>query len=64
MAQSELGFVSIDADLGPIRLLGVGVRAPRDKQESMVHDLACRTWGTGRMAGVVLDPEGKPVAVR
>jgi L-cysteate sulfo-lyase len=28
----------------PIRLLGIGVRAPRDKQESMVHDLGCRTW--------------------
>jgi len=27
-----------------IRLLGVGVRAPRDKQESMVHELGCRTW--------------------
>lgn len=27
-----------------IRLLGVGVRAPRDKQEKMVHDLACGTW--------------------
>jgi len=28
----------------PIRLLGIGVRAPRDKQESMVHQLASRTW--------------------
>lgn len=28
----------------PIRLLGIGVRAPREKQEAMVHDLACRTW--------------------
>lgn len=27
-----------------IRLLGIGVRAPRDKQESMVFDLACLTW--------------------
>lgn len=26
-----------------IRLLGIGVRAPREKQEAMVHDLACRT---------------------
>lgn len=28
----------------PIRLLGIGVRAPRDKQEAMVHALANRTW--------------------
>ncbi len=28
----------------PTRLLGIGVRAPREKQETMVHDLACRTW--------------------
>ncbi|MDH4051066.1 MAG: D-cysteine desulfhydrase [Rubrivivax sp.] len=28
----------------PARLLGIGVRAPREKQETMVHDLACRTW--------------------
>jgi L-cysteate sulfo-lyase len=27
-----------------IRLLGIGVRAPREKQETMVHDLGCRTW--------------------
>ncbi len=27
-----------------IRLLGIGVRAPREKQETMVHELACRTW--------------------
>jgi L-cysteate sulfo-lyase len=27
-----------------IRLLGVGVRAPRERQEAMVHDLGCRTW--------------------
>ena len=27
-----------------IRLLGIGVRAPRDRQEAMVYDLACRTW--------------------
>ncbi len=26
-----------------IRLLGIGTRAPREKQESMVFDLACRT---------------------
>jgi len=27
----------------PIRLLGIGVRAARDKQEAMVHELGCRT---------------------
>ncbi len=27
-----------------MRLLGIGVRAPREKQETMVYDLACRTW--------------------
>lgn len=26
-----------------IKLLGIGVRAPREKQEGMVYDLACRT---------------------
>ena len=26
------------------RLLGIGVRAPREKQETMVHDLGRRTW--------------------
>lgn len=28
----------------PIRLLGIGVRAAREKQEAMVHELGCRTW--------------------
>lgn len=27
-----------------IKLLGIGTRAPREKQETMVHDLGCRTW--------------------
>ena len=27
-----------------IQLLGIGVRAPREKQETMIHDLGCRTW--------------------
>ena len=36
--------VGLQALNSPIRLLGIGVRAPREKQESMVHDLACRTW--------------------
>jgi len=34
------GLYAINSD---IKLLGIGVRAPRDKQENMVHDLACRT---------------------
>ena len=28
----------------PILLLGIGVRAPREKQEHMVYELGCRTW--------------------
>ncbi|MFN2359408.1 MAG: pyridoxal-phosphate dependent enzyme, partial [Desulfotignum sp.] len=34
------GLAAVDSDLP---LLGIGVRAPREKQETMVHDLACRT---------------------
>lgn len=34
------GLAAIQSD---IHLLGIGVRAPQDKQESMVHDLAVRT---------------------
>jgi L-cysteate sulfo-lyase len=34
-----------------IRLLGIGVRAPREKQETMVYDLACRTWDAAGPAG-------------
>ena len=34
------GLHAINSD---IKLLGIGVRAPREKQETMVHDLACRT---------------------
>lgn len=34
------GLAAVESD---VALLGVGVRAPRDKQEAMVHDLACRT---------------------
>jgi L-cysteate sulfo-lyase len=34
------GLHAINSD---IQLLGIGVRAARDKQEAMVHDLACRT---------------------
>ncbi|MCV6598658.1 MAG: D-cysteine desulfhydrase [Mangrovicoccus sp.] len=41
------GLAAIQSD---IHLLGIGVRAPQEKQESMVHDLALRTasyMGTG-----------------
>ncbi|MCC1481276.1 D-cysteine desulfhydrase [Roseibaca sp. Y0-43] len=34
------GLAAAQSDLN---LLGIGVRAPREKQESMVYDLACRT---------------------
>lgn len=34
------GLASLESDLD---LLGIGVRAPQEKQEAMVHDLACRT---------------------
>jgi L-cysteate sulfo-lyase len=36
--------VGLQALNSPARLLGIGVRAPREKQEKMVHDLGCRTW--------------------
>lgn len=41
------GLAALESD---IHLLGIGVRAPKDKQEGMVHDLAVRTskyMGTG-----------------
>jgi L-cysteate sulfo-lyase len=34
------GLHAINSDM---KLLGIGVRAPKEKQETMVHDLACRT---------------------
>ena len=34
------GLAAIRSD---VHLLGIGVRAPREKQEGMVYDLACRT---------------------
>ena len=44
-AGTQAGLVAgLQALNSPIRLLGIGVRAPREKQETMVHDLACRTW--------------------
>ncbi len=44
-AGTQAGLVvGLQALNSPIRLLGIGVRAPREKQETMVHDLGCRTW--------------------
>jgi L-cysteate sulfo-lyase len=44
-AGTQAGLVvGLHALNSPIRLLGVGVRAPREKQETMVHGLGCRTW--------------------
>ncbi len=44
-AGTQAGLVvGLNALNSPIRLLGIGVRAPREKQETMVHDLGQRTW--------------------
>jgi L-cysteate sulfo-lyase len=44
-AGTQAGLVvGLQALNSPIRLLGIGVRAPREKQEAMVHELGCRTW--------------------
>lgn len=44
-AGTQAGLVAgLQAVNSAIRLLGIGVRAPREKQESMVYDLACLTW--------------------
>lgn len=44
-AGTQAGLVAgLQALNSPIRLLGIGVRAPREKQEGMVYDLARRTW--------------------
>ena len=44
-AGTQAGLVvGLQAMNSSIRLLGIGVRAPREKQESMVFDLAFRTW--------------------
>lgn len=43
-AGTQAGLVAgLHALNSDIRLLGIGVRAPRPKQEQMVYDLACRT---------------------
>ncbi|MFN8841463.1 MAG: D-cysteine desulfhydrase [Burkholderiales bacterium] len=44
-AGTQAGLVvGLQALNSPIQLLGIGVRAPREKQESMVHDLGRRAW--------------------
>ena len=44
-AGTQAGLVvGLQALNSPIRLLGIGVRAPREKQAAMVHDLGQRTW--------------------
>lgn len=44
-AGTQAGLVvGLQALNSPISLLGIGVRAPRERQEAMVHDLGRRTW--------------------
>ena len=44
-AGTQAGLVvGLQALNSPIQLLGIGVRAPRERQEAMVHDLGRRTW--------------------
>jgi L-cysteate sulfo-lyase len=44
-AGTQAGLVAgLQAMHSAVPLLGIGVRAPREKQESMVYELACRTW--------------------
>jgi len=53
-AGTQAGLVvGLQAMNSAIRLLGIGVRAPREKQESMVYDLACRTWDYMALRGEV-----------
>lgn len=43
-AGTQAGLVAgLHAANSDIRLLGIGTRAPKEKQETMVYDLACRT---------------------
>jgi L-cysteate sulfo-lyase len=43
--------VGLQAMRSSIQLLGIGVRAPKDKQEGMIYDLACRTWSYMGLTG-------------
>ena len=43
-AGTQAGLVAgLHGSQSPVPVLGIGVRAPQDKQEASVHDLACRT---------------------
>jgi L-cysteate sulfo-lyase len=51
---TQAGLVAgLHAANSNIRLLGIGVRAPREKQETMVYDLACKTISHIGMRGEV-----------
>jgi L-cysteate sulfo-lyase len=51
-AGTQAGLVAgLQALNSPMQLLGIGVRAPREKQEGMVYDLACRTWALLGLCG-------------
>jgi L-cysteate sulfo-lyase len=51
-AGTQAGLVvGLQAMHSAIQLLGIGVRAPREKQESMIYDLACRTWAYMGLTG-------------
>jgi len=53
-AGTQAGLVvGLQAINSAVHLLGIGVRAPREKQESMVYDLACRTWDFMALRGEV-----------
>ena len=51
---TQAGLVcGMEAINGGIPILGIGTRAPREKQEQMVYDLACKTAEKLGCAGVV-----------
>ncbi len=53
-AGTQAGLVAgLHAANSKIKLLGIGTRAPKEKQETMVYDLACRTSEHMRMRGGV-----------
>ena len=53
-AGTQAGLVAgLHAANSDIKLLGIGTRAPREKQEGMVYDLACRVADHMRMRGGV-----------
>jgi L-cysteate sulfo-lyase len=53
-AGTQAGLVAgLHAANSKIKLLGIGTRAPKEKQEAMIYDLACRTTDHMRMRGGV-----------